>query len=132
MQRSEFDPRLSVDTAGVQVVSGAGGVVLVDAVRATGLVGRSAALVPWRRPHAVHDPAKVICDLAVTLAFGWGLPGRHRVAARRTGRLRPCRLRSDCVAHHRRARPGTRPRCPHQGSVSGVEVRTDATTSRIA
>jgi Transposase DDE domain group 1 len=70
-QRSEFYPRLSVDTAAVQVVSEAGGVVLVDAVRATGL-GRllSAALVPWRRPNAVHDPAKVICDLAVTLALG--------------------------------------------------------------
>jgi Transposase DDE domain group 1 len=62
---------LSVDTAAVQVVSEAGGVVLVDAVRATGL-GRllSAALVPWRRPNAVHDPARVICDLAVTLALG--------------------------------------------------------------
>jgi Transposase DDE domain group 1 len=30
----------------------------------------SAALAPWRKPHAVHDPAKVILDLAVTLALG--------------------------------------------------------------
>ena len=29
----------------------------------------SAALAPWRRPLAVHDPAKVITDLAVCLAL---------------------------------------------------------------
>jgi hypothetical protein len=30
----------------------------------------SAALAPWRRPLAVHDPAKIVLDLAVTLALG--------------------------------------------------------------
>src|SRR5437773_9973767 len=30
----------------------------------------SAALARWRRPTAIHDPAKVICDLAVALALG--------------------------------------------------------------
>ena len=30
----------------------------------------SVALAPWRRPLAVHDPAKVITDLAVCLALG--------------------------------------------------------------
>ena len=30
----------------------------------------SAALAPWRKPMAIHDPAKVITDLAVTLALG--------------------------------------------------------------
>jgi hypothetical protein len=30
----------------------------------------SAALAPWRKPNAVHDPAKVVCDLAVTLGLG--------------------------------------------------------------
>ena len=30
----------------------------------------SAALGPWRKPLAVHDPAKVITDLAVALALG--------------------------------------------------------------
>jgi Transposase DDE domain group 1 len=30
----------------------------------------STALAPWRRPNAVHDPAKVVLDLAVTLAIG--------------------------------------------------------------
>jgi len=38
---------------------------------ATGL-GRelATALAPWRRPLVVHDPAKVITDLAVTVALG--------------------------------------------------------------
>ncbi len=30
----------------------------------------SAALSVWRKPLAVHDPAKVVLDLALTLALG--------------------------------------------------------------
>jgi hypothetical protein len=30
----------------------------------------SRALAPWRKPLAVHNPAKVVLDLAVTLALG--------------------------------------------------------------
>ena len=64
-------PRVKVDTSGSGAVGQAGGVLLTDTVAATGL-GRelSAALSPWRRPGAVHDPAKVVLDLAVTLALG--------------------------------------------------------------
>jgi hypothetical protein len=70
-QRSGFYPRSSVDAAGAQVVCQAGGVLLVDTVRVTGLDRLlSAALGRWRKPNAVHDPAKVVCDLAVTLALG--------------------------------------------------------------
>jgi Transposase DDE domain group 1 len=70
-QRSGFYPRASVDAAGAQVVCQAGGVLLVDTVRVTGLDRLlSAAVGRWRRPNAVHDPAKVVCDLAVTLALG--------------------------------------------------------------
>src|SRR5664279_3008161 len=49
----------------------AGGVLLTETIAVSGL-GRelSAALGRWRRPVAVHDPAKVITDLAVTLALG--------------------------------------------------------------
>ena len=32
--------------------------------------GLSAALGPWRKPLAVHDPGKVVLDLAVALALG--------------------------------------------------------------
>lgn len=28
------------------------------------------ALRPWRRPMAVHDPGKILLDLAVSLAIG--------------------------------------------------------------
>jgi DDE family transposase len=64
-------PRVHADSAGAGVVSHAGAVLLLDTVRAAGL-GRdlSAALGPWRKPTAVHDPAKILLDLAVSLAVG--------------------------------------------------------------
>ena len=53
------------------MVSQAGGVTLVEAVRVSGIDrGLSVALEAWRKPAAVHDPAKVVLDLAVTLALG--------------------------------------------------------------
>jgi Transposase DDE domain group 1 len=53
------------------VVSQAGTVLLIDTVAAAGLDrALSAALSPWRAPTAVHDPAKILLDLAVSLAAG--------------------------------------------------------------
>ena len=53
------------------MVSQAGGVLLVRTVRAAGLdVALSQALAPWRKPTAVHDPGKVLLDLAAALALG--------------------------------------------------------------
>ncbi len=70
-KRSGFYPCRAVDTAGAMVVSQAGGVLLTETARTVGLDGAlSAALGPWRAPTAVHDPAKVLLDLAVTLAMG--------------------------------------------------------------
>jgi hypothetical protein len=64
-------PRLNVDTAAVGAVGQAGGVLLTQTLTVTGLgAGLSKALALWRKPLAVHDPAKVVCDLAVTLALG--------------------------------------------------------------
>jgi hypothetical protein len=52
-------------------VSQAGAVLLLETIRATGLDGAlSQALERWRRPTAVHDPAKVLLDLAVSVAVG--------------------------------------------------------------
>ena len=70
-QTTGFYPRLKVDTSASGAVGQAGGVVLTETIAATGL-GRelSAALAPWRKPLAVHDPAKVLTDLAITLALG--------------------------------------------------------------
>jgi hypothetical protein len=61
-----------VDTAGSNVGSQAGGLLLTEAGRAVGLDrALSAALAPWRGPNAVHDPAKIVLDLAVMmLALG--------------------------------------------------------------
>ena len=60
-----------VDARGAGVVSQAGGLLLADAVRVSGLDAElSRALAPWRKPLARHDPAKVVCDLAVALGMG--------------------------------------------------------------
>jgi len=70
-KRSGFYPRVHVDTAGAGVVSQAGGVALVEAVRVSGLdAALSEELAPWRSPFAVHDPAKVLVDLALSMALG--------------------------------------------------------------
>ncbi len=54
-----FYPRVKVDAAGTGVVSHAGAVLLVETIRALGLDrALSAALAPWRRPLARHDPGR--------------------------------------------------------------------------
>jgi hypothetical protein len=53
------------------VVSQAGGLLLTDTIRVSGLDAElSRALAPWRKRLARHDPAKVVCDLAVALGLG--------------------------------------------------------------
>jgi hypothetical protein len=70
-KRSGFYPCPVVDTAGVNVVSQAGGVLLTETARAVGLDrALSIALTPWRPPTAVHDPGKIVLDLAITLGLG--------------------------------------------------------------
>jgi len=70
-QTTRFYPRPKVDTAKVVAVGQAGGVLLTDTVRAAGLdAALSQALTPWRKPFAVHDPGKVLLDLALSLALG--------------------------------------------------------------
>jgi hypothetical protein len=70
-QRSGRYPRLAVDGSGRKVVRGAGGVLLTRTATAVGLdAALSAALRPWRRPTARHDPGKIALDLALSLAMG--------------------------------------------------------------
>jgi hypothetical protein len=70
-KRSGSYPRLGVDVGGAGIVSHGGGVLLTAVIGRVGLdQGLSQALARWRKPHAVHDPAKVVLDLAVTLALG--------------------------------------------------------------
>lgn len=64
-------PRVRVSTTGSNAVGQAGGVLLARTVNLTGLGGMlSAGLARWRKPFAVHDPGKIITDLAVSLALG--------------------------------------------------------------
>ena len=64
-------PRVRVEGGGRGVVSQAGAVLLVETVRKAGLDRAiSAALTPWRRPRAVHDPGKILLDVALAVALG--------------------------------------------------------------
>ncbi|MER6694777.1 IS1380 family transposase [Streptomyces minutiscleroticus] len=64
-------PRVRVQGDGRQVVSQAGAVLLLETVRKTGLdQAISAALAPWRKSRAVHDPGKALLDVALAVALG--------------------------------------------------------------
>lgn len=63
--------RVRIESGGRTVVSQAGGVLLIETVRKAGLdTAISAALMPWRKPRAVHDPGKVLLDVALAVALG--------------------------------------------------------------
>jgi DDE family transposase len=63
--------KIAVSADGTGLVSQAGGVLLTQTLRVTGLGrGLSAALERWRPGRAVHDPGKVVADLAVAVALG--------------------------------------------------------------
>jgi Transposase DDE domain group 1 len=60
-----------VSADGRGLVSQAGAVLLWETMRVTGLArGLSQGLARWRAPRAVHDPGKVIADLASAVALG--------------------------------------------------------------
>jgi hypothetical protein len=71
VKRNRLRPWLRVVAGGVSLISSAGGVLLVQTARACG-VDRLLCkrLVPWRLPLAIHDPGKIVLDLAVALALG--------------------------------------------------------------
>jgi hypothetical protein len=71
MNNSARSSRVAVSADGRGLVSQAGAVLLWETLRVTGLArGLSRALEPWRSPRAVHDPGKIIADLAAALALG--------------------------------------------------------------
>ena len=71
MKTTGLYPRVQVDPAEVPAVGKAGGVLLTETVRATGLDQQLVrALAPWRRPLSSHDPGKILLDLALMLALG--------------------------------------------------------------
>jgi Transposase DDE domain group 1 len=63
--------RFAVSDDGKGIVSHAGAVLLTEIARVTGLqAGLSQALERWRLPRSVHDPGKIVTDLAVAVALG--------------------------------------------------------------
>lgn len=119
-------PRLKVDTTASGAVGQAGGVLVTETIAVSG-VGRelSAALSRWRKPLAIHDPVKVITDLAVTLALGgdcladiallrsepgvYGLVASDATVSRTIDAAREGRPRCP-EGHRRRPRRGPKPR----------------------
>jgi hypothetical protein len=60
-----------VESGGESLISSAGGALLLQTAVVSGLAGGlSRALGPWRADRAVHDPGKVVLDLAVAIALG--------------------------------------------------------------
>ena len=62
---------MTVSADGRGLVSQAGAVLLWETMRVTGLGrGLSKNLARWRAPRAVHDPGKIVADLAAAVALG--------------------------------------------------------------
>jgi hypothetical protein len=62
---------LVLDAGRESLVSSSGALLLREAARVAGLDrGLSAALSPWRRDRGVHDPGKVLLDVATAVALG--------------------------------------------------------------
>jgi hypothetical protein len=64
-------PKITISADGTGVVSHAGSRLLADLADRSTLSGElSQVLAPLRRPRAVHDPGRVLVDLAVAVAAG--------------------------------------------------------------
>jgi hypothetical protein len=71
MQNTARRPKIVVSDDGRGIVSHAGALLLTETARVTDLAaGLSQALERWRLPRAVHDPGKVVADLAMAVALG--------------------------------------------------------------
>ena len=71
MQNTVRRPKILVSADGAGIVSHAGALLLTETARVTGLqAGLPAALGRWRAPRAMHDPGKIVLDLAVAVALG--------------------------------------------------------------
>ena len=71
MKNTGLRSKITVSADGKGLVSQAGGLLLAEALQVTGLgQGLSGALTRWRAPRAVHDPGKIVADLAMALGLG--------------------------------------------------------------
>ncbi|MBB6345519.1 hypothetical protein FHU36_002028 [Nonomuraea muscovyensis] len=63
--------KIAVSADGSGLLSQAGALLLLRTLRVTGLdQALSTQLQRWRPARAVHDPGKILADLAITLALG--------------------------------------------------------------
>ncbi|WP_433566789.1 IS1380 family transposase [Nocardia sp. CA-151230] len=70
-ESTSWYPSLKIGGDGTGVVSQAGAVALLRTAVKVGLDrALSQVLVPWRKPLSVHDPGKILLDLAVMVAIG--------------------------------------------------------------
>ena len=71
MKNSGLYPVVGVESGDVPAVGLAGARLLTETSRVTGLGDElSRVLSAWRRSWAVHDPGKIMADLAVCVALG--------------------------------------------------------------
>ena len=64
-------PSLVLDPGRESLISSSGALLVRESVRLAGLDRRlCAGLAPWRRGRAVHDPGKVLLDVATAVALG--------------------------------------------------------------
>jgi len=64
-------PTVRVEAGHDALISSSGASLLISAAQVSGLAaGLSAGLARWRSARAVHDPGKVVLDLAISLAAG--------------------------------------------------------------
>ena len=69
--KSNQVPSLVLDAGRESLVSSSGALLLRETARVAGLDRRlSAGLSPWRRDRGVHDPGKVLLDVATAVALG--------------------------------------------------------------
>lgn len=70
MKRSPV-PSVGLDSVRESLISSSGALLLWESIRVAGLGrGLSNALAPWRSERAVHDPGKVLLDVATAVALG--------------------------------------------------------------
>jgi hypothetical protein len=71
VKRTQWRPWLSVMTGSESLTSSAGGVLVTQIARVCGLEqALSTGMHQWKRARAIHDPAKILLDLAITVALG--------------------------------------------------------------
>jgi hypothetical protein len=71
VKHKDLRPWLSVIAGGESLVSHAGGLLLSETARRSGLSRQLSRLLGrWRLPGATHDPGKIVADLAIAVALG--------------------------------------------------------------